>query len=143
MRVALTFRQSDLLYYPFVSITWVGALARESGAKSPCKWGSDSDICSRASSGGQPQLCYTRFFKKPGVFQHLFPKIHRRGYFSTEIGAVAQLSFCNSPVFFCFFFVLAAEDRRFLPAPLLNFEVYSRKLKILEVYYDKEKQVMV
>lgn len=39
MRVALTFRQSDLLYYPFVSITWVGALARESGAKSLCKLG--------------------------------------------------------------------------------------------------------
>lgn len=36
---------SDLLYYPFVSITWVGALARESGAKSPCTWGSDFDIC--------------------------------------------------------------------------------------------------
>ena len=50
MRVALTFRQSDLLYYPFVSITWVGALARESGAKSPCKWGSDSDICRRKTN---------------------------------------------------------------------------------------------
>ena len=34
-------------YYPFVSKTYVGALARESGAKSPCKWGSDSDLCNK------------------------------------------------------------------------------------------------
>lgn len=27
-----------MTYYPFVSKTYVGALARESGAKSPCKW---------------------------------------------------------------------------------------------------------
>ena len=33
------------MHYPFVSNTSVGALARESGAKSPCKCGSDSDIC--------------------------------------------------------------------------------------------------
>ena len=42
-----------------------------------------------------------------------------------------------------YFFVLAAEGRHFLPAPLLNFEVYSMKLKIQEVYDGKEKQVMV
>ena len=44
---------------------------------------------------------------------------------------------------FLFLFAMAEEECRFLPAPLLNFEVYSMKLKIQEVYDGKEKQVMV
>ena len=42
---------------------------------------------------------------------------------------------------FCYFIVLAAEDRRFLPAPL-RVEVYSMKLKIQEVYDGKEKRFL-